>query len=222
MCYVLTFTSQHRCHRPRIRNLPPPRDLPGLARRARRPHRLRHRHQTLPVKTSLASRSRANLHRVDIRARVRAMAAHGIGLRRANRAGLRQRSRPKRRRHQRHGPRLVQFRAAHHRHRWPARDDSQHSLAGSSDGRISVGGCYRAGERAEMPATQLMRRARGNGNEADKDAVKETITKRIQSTRLGYDFHRQSHESHGTRNTTVSTLHRLQCCEVHGSPTNDC
>ena len=87
---ILTSISQHRRHRPRLHRLPPPRHLPRLARRTRPPNRLRSRHQTLPLPTSLASRTRTHLHLLHLRARERTMATHSLRRRRTSGSRFRQ------------------------------------------------------------------------------------------------------------------------------------
>ena len=131
---LIECDEQDRRDHPRLHNLHPTRDLPGLARRARPAHGVRRRREAVPLAARVAGGAGAHLHRVHLRARQRALAAHGVGRRGHDRAGPGQWVRQERRRHQRHGARLVRLRAADHRDHWPARHDPEHYRAGSVDG----------------------------------------------------------------------------------------
>lgn len=121
---------QHRRHRPRLHRLPPPRDFPRLARRAGRPHRLGHRHQTLPLPARLPSRSRPHLHLQHFRPRQCAMAAHGFRRSGAGRSGFREWKCQVRSGDGGDGPGMVWVRVAHRGDDWFAGDDFEYSAFG--------------------------------------------------------------------------------------------
>ena len=128
---------QHRRHHPRILLLHPASHVPRLALRARRRNRYRHRCQALPIAASLPDRSGTCLHRLDLRARLRSMAAHRISRRIDDRARLRQWIGQVRCWYRSDDLGLVRLLATHHRDDWSAGDVAEYERAGQVDWRLN-------------------------------------------------------------------------------------
>lgn len=116
---------QHRRHRPRLHLLPPARHLPRLAPRNRRA-RLRARRQTLSLPPRQPSCPGPHLRRLHLRARQRAVAAHGLGRGLDHRARLGERVGEVGGGHGGDGAGVVWVRAVYYRDDWAAGYDTEY------------------------------------------------------------------------------------------------
>lgn len=117
--------------------LPPPSDLPWLAR-GRGCSRIRARSQTLPVKACLSNIPGYNLHLVDFRAGLGVMAAYSFCCSLHNSTRPRQRQRTVRSWHSRHGAGMVQLRTLDHSNDRPAGHDPEHKGPGRGLRRLDA------------------------------------------------------------------------------------